>query len=101
MDSEDSKSFWRYVRSRRKDNTGVQPLKVAGKLLTDDQDKAQALSDQFESVFTKEDLDPNSMPSMTGEPYPEMPPIIIDVEGVRKLLLNINVTKGHYYYYYY
>ncbi len=101
MDSEDSKSFWRYVRSRRKDNTGVQPLKVDGKFLTDDQDKAQALSDQFESVFTKEDLDPNSMPSMTGEPYPEMPPIIIDVEGVRKLLLNINVTKGHYYYYYY
>ena len=88
-----TKTFWRYVRSRRKDDTGVQPLKVNNQLLTDDQDKAQALSNQFESVFTRENKDvPN--PSMTGNPFPEMPPIIVDIGGVRKLLANIDTSKA-------
>ena len=61
MDSENPKSFWCYISSRSRDNTGVQPLKVNGKLHTDDQEKAQTLSDQFERVFTKENLDPSRL----------------------------------------
>ena len=60
-------------------------------LLTDDQDKAQALSNQFESVFTRENKD---VLILTGNPFPEMPPIILEVGGVRKLLANINTSKA-------
>ena len=38
------------------------PVPEYNQLLTDDQDKAQALSNQFESVFTRENKDvPNSV----------------------------------------
>ena len=94
MDSDNVKSFWRYVKSRRKENTGIQPLKVQGKVLTDDLDKAKALANQFDSIFTREDGEMTPKPSMKGNPVSEMPPIIVTEEGVRKLLHNINVAKA-------
>ena len=94
MDSDNVKSFWRYVKSRRKDNTGIQPLKVQGKLLTDDLDNTKALANQFDSIFTREDGEMTSKPSMKGDPAPKMPPIIVTEEGVKKLLQNINVAKA-------
>ena len=53
---QDSKSFYKYVRSKltRKDKVG--PLKdAAGKTVTDDKETAKILNDYFGSVFTKED----------------------------------------------
>ncbi len=94
LESENPRDFWRYVRSRRSDNIGVQTLKVDGRLYTDDQEKAQVLGKQFESVFTHEDPDPSTLPQMPPSPYPDMPPIEINVDGVKKLLQNINVTKA-------
>ena len=31
---------------------------------------------------------------MTRTPFPEMPPIIVDIGGVRKLLANIDTSKA-------
>ena len=63
-------------------------------LFTMDKDKAEALANQFQSVFTREDTTPSSFPDLPPSPFPDMPPITIDVEGVKKLLHNINTTKA-------
>jgi hypothetical protein len=49
-----SKPFWRYVKSRKRDNIGVSPLKSNGQLLSDGHSKAEALINQFSSVFTRD-----------------------------------------------
>ena len=94
LESDQPKDFWRYVKSRRTDSTGVKPLKVNNQLFTMDKDKAEALANQFQSVFTREDTTPSSFPDLPPSPFPDMPPITIDVEGVKKLLHNINTTKA-------
>ena len=50
------KNFWRYIKSLRRDNTGVAPLKHGSSLTSDPHDKAKILNNQFFSVFTQEDL---------------------------------------------
>ena len=51
-----SKKFWSYVRTKRMDTTGIPVLNVDGKGITADREKAEALSKQYDSVFTNEDL---------------------------------------------
>jgi len=51
------KSFYSYVRSRAKTKDKVGPLKDGnGKLILDDEDRAQLLNTYFSSVFTKENM---------------------------------------------
>ena len=57
-------------------------------------DNTEALVNQFQSVFTREDTTPSSFPDLPPSPFPDMPPTTIDVEGVKKLLHNINTTKA-------
>ena len=94
LESDHLKDLWRYIRSRRKDNTGIQTLKGNGALITEDLDKAEALSNQFQSVFTREATASSALPKLPPSPYPDMPPIQITSEGVRKLLTNINAAKA-------
>ena len=47
-----SKNFWKYVKNLRKDRVGVSPLKLDGKVLVGGAEKADALNNQFYSVFT-------------------------------------------------
>ena len=54
LKNNDSKPFWRYIKSRKQDNIGVSPLKDRG-TLGDSLQKANILLSQFQSVFTKED----------------------------------------------
>ena len=50
------KRFWSFVKSLRKDNSGVAPLKDQGKMHADSvDDKSNILNRQYESVYTKED----------------------------------------------
>ena len=48
-----TKPFWRYIKSLRRDNSGISPLKQDGKLHNDPKDKAEILNNQFKSVFTQ------------------------------------------------
>ena len=52
--TDDPKKFWRYVKSQRRNNSGVQVLKVDDIEITRDTEKAEALANQFSSVFTRE-----------------------------------------------
>ena len=87
------KRFWSFVKSLRKDNSGVAPLKDQGKMHADPVDKANILNRQYESVFTKEEEEEDT-PVLQGNPYPEMPNITICQEGVQKLLKKINPHKA-------
>ena len=85
------KRFWSYIKSTRCENPGVAPLLQDGILQCDASAKANLLNDQFTSVFTYENA--SQLPDLGASPHPPPPPVpafIIENEGVRKLLANIN-----------
>ena len=71
----------------------VAPLKKGGNLLSDPDDKAEILNDQFRSVFTPR-VSEESVPKLGGTPYPSIRPMTINVAGVEKLLSKLNVKKA-------
>ena len=86
------KKFWSYIKSLRKDNTGIAPLRENGKLFSSPKDKANILNKQYQSVFTKEDR--NNIPTPTGKSYPDMNNITVTVEGILRLLQKVNPHKA-------
>ena len=56
-----SKNFWKYVNSKRKNKSGVSELHVQNEhgtfVASNDEDKAEVLADFFSSVFTHENTD--------------------------------------------
>ena len=63
------KRFWQYIKSTRKDYTGVATLKVNGTIINVPKEKADQLNKQFESVFTHETkVQPDLLP--VASPYP-------------------------------
>jgi hypothetical protein len=86
------KRFWSYVKTLRKNNSGVAPLKDSGKMHADPKDKADILNMQYESVFTKEDIANITKPA--GTSYPSMPNIKVKEEGVKRLLQKTNPNKA-------
>lgn len=91
LERNDSKPFWKYVKSKKQENIGVAPLRKGSNLNSDSLAKAQILSDQFRSVFTKAD---NSRPTLEGNPYPPLPKLTIHVDGVEKLLSRLKINKS-------
>jgi hypothetical protein len=92
MKENNTKPFWRFVKSRRQDNIGVAPLKDGTSLISDTATKAKLLLRQFCSVFTKEDS--SQLPRMNGTPHPDLAELKIEVAGVAKLLRNLNASKA-------
>ena len=87
-----TRPFWRYVKARLQDNTGVAPLKKGTTLFSDSTTKAKILLDQFCSVFTKDNG--SQLPKMESAPYPGLTDLVIKTEGVAKLLRNLNPAKA-------
>jgi len=63
--------FWSYIRSKKSHDVGVAPLKDNNVDVNDSLGKAHLLSNQFKSVFTKED--PDDIPYLGPSPYPDVP----------------------------
>jgi hypothetical protein len=85
-----SKPFWKYIKSRKQDNTGIAPLREKGTLYSDGKKKANILIEQFKSVFTQA-----SLPAETDLPqHPSISNLTIQEAGVRKLLRNVAVSKA-------
>jgi hypothetical protein len=63
-----------------------------GFLQSDNKSKAEILNEQFQSVFTKENL--NNCPNKGNSPYQTMSDIKINCKGVTKLLKNQNIHKA-------
>ena len=89
----EKQSFWHYIKSLNKDSTGISPLKDKGILHTDSKSKADILSNQFQSVFTNENL--TNLPQLPNQNLsPQMPPIHITVRGIEKLLKELKPNKA-------
>ena len=50
-----SKTFWSYIKHMCTENLGIPTLKTGEDLHISNSDKANALNDQFNSVFTREE----------------------------------------------
>lgn len=93
--TENPRQFWRFINSSRKDTTGIQVLKSDNSNITSDKGKAEILADQFSSVFTREEeADTTTNPVLPQSPYPDMLDITVSVDGVAKLLKDINISKA-------
>ena len=66
FDNNNTKPFWNFVKARRKDNVGVSPLKVNGRLFSNPENKAELLLKQFKSAFSSnnDNLPPIPKPLM-------------------------------------
>jgi hypothetical protein len=65
---ENSKKLWSFIKSKGQEWTGVAPLKnKMGFLQSDNKSKAEILNEQFQSMFTKENL--NNCPNKGNSPY--------------------------------
>jgi len=92
-DDSNNKRLWRYLKGTRKDSCGVNTLAADGKIGTDPCTKAEMLNHQFSSVFTRENQ--TNIPIMNPSPYPEMPAIHVESNGVFKLLNQLNQCKAN------
>ena len=92
LETKDSKPFWRYIKSQRQDNTGVAPLKRGGLLHPDSATKAHILNEQFSSVFTEDKENDDTV--LEGPSIPPIEELVISVNGVTKLLKEINPSKA-------
>ena len=88
-----SKRFWSYIKSKKTHDVGIPPLKDNGADVNDNYGKANLLSNQFKSVFTKENLD--NIPSLGPSPYPDVPSTVFTIPGILKLLNNVNPKKAN------
>ena len=86
------KTFWSYVKLMRTENLGTPVLRTETKLCTTDADKAEALNQHFQSVFTPPSEVP--VPDKGSSPFPSVPNLIIHQEGVLKQLNQLNPSKA-------
>ena len=87
-----AKKLWGYVKSLKIDKIGIPPLKWKNKLVSLAKQKAEALSHQYKSVFTREDTD--TLPSKGPSTHAKMDNINITTNGVEKLLSALNPKKA-------
>ena len=86
------KPFYGYLKAQKQDSQGVSPLRDQGQLHSDAPTKAHILSDQFKSVFTSDEPDPNIR--LQGREFPTISPLVIETPGVEKLLVSLNPRKA-------
>ena len=89
--STNPRQFFSYVKTKRCEDIGVVPLHENGTIVISNNEKAHVLNNQFCSVFTKVDF---RIPKLTLPLSPEMPEIHIDIEGVRRLMKNLDPFKA-------
>ena len=92
VENESKNNLYRLIKSKRTDSMGIAPLKRNGLSFSDSKTKADILNDQFCNAFTREDL--SNIPTLENSPHRDMPDIVVEVNGVRKLLQNLNPRKA-------
>ena len=87
-----SKPFWKFTKSLRHSSTGVLSPSTINGTATSNIHKIDALNNQFQSVFTKEDC--SNLPTLNSSPTKSMLPIQISTEGIVKLLKELKPQKA-------
>ena len=76
------KSIWSYIRALHREKTGIPTFKTSSGLpATSDCAKANALNEQFQYIFTDEDM--QNLPSCK-KLFPDMTEINVNIDGVIK-----------------
>jgi hypothetical protein len=86
------KKFFGFVKSLKKDASGVAPLKKDGVLVSDAKGKANILNHQYASVFTEENTE--TVPDLGPSPHQKMLHPTVTQLGVQKLLASLNPNKA-------
>lgn len=89
--TETSKKFWKYVKHKRADSSGIGTLRVGDKLLTNPAEKAEALNNHFKSVFTPA-TNENDAWSPTNRNL--MSHVTVGAQGVLAQLKKLNPHKA-------
>jgi hypothetical protein len=95
-----TKKFWSYIKQKRTEHSGVAPLKVDGKLVTEDRAKAEVLNKQFQSAFSarealsEEELAERCPMPPLDDTTPPCEEIVITQAGVLKLLKAFDPSKA-------
>ncbi|XP_072030407.1 uncharacterized protein [Amphiura filiformis] len=87
-----AKKLWSYVKSLKIDKIGIPPLLYKNRLVSQPKQKAEALSEQYRSVFTSEST--SHLPSKGPSKHDTMPDIEITTNGIEKLLTALNPKKA-------
>ena len=74
------KKYWKYVKARKRETVGVSTLKVNEETIENSKGKAEALNEQFKSVFTKEYLD--NFPQIDDSGTPDIPNLNITTDAL-------------------
>ena len=92
---DDPKRFWSFIKNRRRDACGIAALWNGTQLVSSAQDKAEVLSNQYKSVFTREPTLPSSNPpKVPGKELPDVPSLVINSDGVLKILMKLSPHKA-------
>ena len=92
--SSSNKRFWSYIKSKRNDQCEIPSLEKNNQIYTQNADKANLLNDHFSSVFTKSSIPSDQIPSLENSHYPDITPLLIEENGVRLLLQNLDSHKA-------
>ena len=80
-------------KSKRHDQVSIPPLEVNGVIVSDVQEKAELINQQFTSVFTHENT--FTLPDIGASPFSTIVEDNIHVDGVVKLLSDLQGHKAH------
>ena len=87
------KSFYKAIKAKKKNDVGIAPLKNKyGKIESTPIGKATALSEQYSSVFKKDNGKP--LPRMNSNRYSSMKKLIITQKGIKIQLDKLNPKKA-------
>lgn len=86
------KKAWSYLKSCRSESSGVPSLLWSNRVCSTDSAKAEALKEQFDTVFTDEDM--SVMPTLGRSLYDSMPDIFVSSDGVARQLERIVPDKA-------
>ena len=92
LDNNNTMPFLNFVKARRKDNVGVSPLKVNGRLFSYPENKVEILLKQFKSAFSSDN--DNLPPNTKATNAPPIQPIKISSQGIAKLLSDLQPHKA-------
>ena len=81
-----NKKLFAYIKDMKCYSSGVAPLKKDDINYSEPTDQVEILNEQFVSAFTKEDC--TSIPTMGNSTVNSAPPLNIQANGVKKLLLS-------------
>ena len=91
-----NKKLWTFIKHKKTDSVDIAPLKENGLLKDSPKDQTEILNNQFSSVFTTDSPSdfPDHTPFKNNKKYPDIEDIYISVDGVEKLLNDLNPHKS-------